>query len=362
MKKRIDKVDLIIDIKSSSVRGVLLSSRKPREILLELSVELPRSSRSVDDIRDKMILATKTIIHGIVENFLLRKYQSEPREIPDQISSVQYILSSPWVISQAQLISTSFKEKTRITKSLVESLVNDKLAKPSIHVAKHGHQTGTLKLVERKVLSVSPNGYEVSDWLNKMANNLEISFLVSSMSAKIADELSQLASEIVETKSIRFHSALIQHYIYSRHLVPDASNHVCVHIHSDVTDAVCVNTDGSVYFTSFPIGYNTLVRRLSIVLGLKKHTAESMMSLYSQLHLDHVHNRKIGVLIEKIFSSWVNEFQNFMKITDIGAKSKIHTFVTADKFAKVFIRLSRVPGTHSTVEQLDDIMTLCQEG
>ena len=121
MKKRIDKVDLIIDIKSSSVRGVLLSSSAPREILLDLKIDLPQASRGVDNLSDKMILASKTIIHGLVENFLLRKYRSEPREIPDKISSVQFILSSPWIISQAQVVSSSFEKNTRITNSLIES-------------------------------------------------------------------------------------------------------------------------------------------------------------------------------------------------------------------------------------------------
>ncbi len=209
-------------------------------------------------------------------------------------------------------------------------------------------------VIEKKVISVSLNGYPIDAWQGARAKNIDISVLVSSASSTLIHTISEISKDILQVSNTFFHSSLILHYAFSRNLVPSASSHVCVHVHEEITDIISIDKAGSVYFASFPVGTATVERRVASAMKIHQHTAESILALYSDLHLDQIYNRKIGVVIERVINSWSHDYHSFIKVSGISSHPQAHIFVSAPKYLRLFTRLTRIPNSHATVEALTD--------
>jgi hypothetical protein len=355
--KKIDSVSMILEIESFAVRGrlVTIDKRNHQQTILELGIDIPfHESDDSSKLADKTIVAIKAIVEGVVKNFILRRDSKEDPQIPKRLSYVHCILSSPWIISQAQVVSRSFNKPAKISERLVNKLISHKDAKPNLHITRREHESGNLVIIEKKVLSVSLNGYQTDSWQDKSAKTVDVSFIVSSAGTRFISAIEEICKGVTGVDRIDFHSSLMLHYAYSVRLVPDASSHVCVHIHNELTDIISINKTGGIFFASYPIGLRTIIRRIALAMGVSNHTAESMLALYSDLHLDQAHNRKSGILIERILHSWKNDFHSFLKLSGVTMHSSSHMFVYAKKHEKLFTRLMRVPNSYSNIEPLTD--------
>ncbi len=336
---------LILDIQSSSVRGSLVSGKT---ILFELGIEIPnRVTKDSRSLTENILSATKLIVEGVLKDLILHNSKAK-------ISVVHCVVSSPWLISQAQAVSTVFAKNTKITEKLVNNLIANEKARPTLHITEEAYRSGQLKIIEKKVFSILLNGYPTQDWQGKSAAKLEVSFVVSSASKSFITDLENICRNIVSIDKIVFHSSLILHYISSRELIPDAAAHVCVHVHNEITDIVSINNLGAIYFASYPVGLNTITHRIAAALGVKKHTAESMLSLYAEMHVDPSHNRNSGVIIEKILQSWSREYHEFIKLAEIPHAAPVHVFVSSEKYPKLLTRLLRIPSSKAKIELITE--------
>ncbi len=343
---------LILDIQSSSVRGMLVTGKK---IIFELGIDIPdRVSKESKPLTRNTIEAVKFIVEGVVKDFILRRDTTDKKIRIPSIDAIHCVISSPWIISQAQIVSTSFDKEKKVTEKIVETLLKVEKAKPTLHVTKDGNRTGQLITIEKKVFSVLLNGYHVNDWQGKSAKTIDVSFVTSSASKSFIDELEEICKRVTTVKNITYHSSIILHYIASVGLAQNAAAHVCVHVHNEITDVVSIDKLGKIFFASYPVGFKTIVKRLSQSMGIKDSTASSMLSLYSEMALDPTHARNIGKLIEKIMAGWAHDYHEFLKVGGIPSKSHIHVFVSSEKYPKLFAKFMRLPGSLAKIEPITE--------
>jgi cell division ATPase FtsA len=198
------------------------------------------------------------------------------------------------------------------------------------------------------------NGYPVSDWEGKKTKTLDISFVVSSAGSHFMKQLEEICQTVVPAKSVRFHSSLLLHYISSTKLVPEATAHVCVHIHNEITDMVSISKTGNIYFASYPVGLRTLSRRIATAMGVQNHTAESMLALYADMQLEASHSRNSGVIVERVLKGWAHDYNQFLKMAEISHNVPAHIFVATEKYPKLFARLMRIPSSKAKVEPITE--------
>ena len=342
---------LILDIQSSSVRGLLVSGKN---ILFEIGIEISdRVTKNSKDLTENTLEAVTVIVEGILKEFILRK-GSDKNYRSVEIAAIHCIVSSPWLISQAQIVSTSFRKETKITSKMITSMLENEKAKPTLHITKEGHRTGQLQVIERKVFSVMLNGYPTTNWSGRSAKTLDVSFVVSSAGTQFISKVEDICKTVTSAKQIKFHSALILHYISSTSMVPEAAAHICVHVHNEMTDIVSIGKTGNIHFASYPVGIRTITRRIAVAMGVENHTAESMLSLFANMHLDVTHSRQSSMIVERILHSWSNEYREFLKIADVSHHSPVHVFVSAEKYSKLFARLMRIPSSKVKVEPITE--------
>jgi len=356
---------LILDIQSSSVRGSLVAGEASRassstrnKTIFEIGIEIPyRVSKDSKTLTENTLEAVKVIVQGIMKDLILRREKGDMKANVAKISAVHCVISSPWLISQAQIVSTTFKKETKITQKMVMSMLDNKKAKPTLHITEEAHRTGQLKTIEKKVFSVILNGYPTTAWQNKKAKTLDVSFVVSSASSHFMAQLEEICATITpggSAKNLKFHSSLILHYIASTELVPEASAHICVHVHNEITDLVSISKTGDIHFASYPVGLRTITRRVAAAMGVREQTAESMLALYADMYLDPSHSRNSGVIIDKILRGWAQGYHEFLKLAGVPHNHPVHIFVSSEKYPKLFARLMRIPSSKATIEPITE--------
>ncbi len=343
---------LLLDIQSSSVRGSLVIGKN---IIFEMGIEIPlRGTANSKTLTENTLEAVRIIVQGILKDFILRRDSGDSKYRAAEIGAVHCIISSPWLVSQAQVVSASFNKETKITDKLVTSLLENKDAKPTLHITEEAHRTGQIRVIEKKVFAVLLNGYSTTNWVGKSAQTLDVSFIVSSASSQLISQITEICELVSTAKHIKFHSSLILHYVSSLKLVPAASDHICVHLHNEITDLISISKTGNVYFASYPVGIRTLVKRISIAMAVNDHTAESMLALYADMNLDPTHGRNSSIIIEKILQGWSREYHEFLKIAQVPYHSLVHAFISSEKYAKVFARLMRIPSSQAKIEPISE--------
>ncbi len=334
---------LVIEIHSSAVNASVVdmshsgSTFNPSEVLCSSGLNFSGQQNIVASLKK----ALRKVIETTTREFELYRQLSSTGSTKSgtqlsigMISSVEFVLSSPWILSQAHTISTKLSKKEKITEALINKILDKKDLKPSFHVK---DINCNLHTVERKVMEVSLNGYPMSDWQDKIASSVDITCIVSAVDRNIVNDLQQSCEHVVPVKQINFHSSLILQFIASTNYSASSADVVVINVHGKVTDLFGTSKQNGMFFGSFPVGYETLTRRLANATHQGRQISESALSMHSNLHIDFSHGRTTIKIIEKVLANWRHECAEFMKITT-SSSSQTHIFLASRHFSQLFIR------------------------
>jgi len=127
-KKPKDRLDLVLDIQSSVVRGSLMLVREGAipHILWTKSTDIPYRAQGGSAYLIKMATRAVTDIAESAHAFVRDTHGRDP--LPAKIAAVHCVLASPWIVSRARTISQEFAKDTKITRVKVADII-----KPSDH-------------------------------------------------------------------------------------------------------------------------------------------------------------------------------------------------------------------------------------
>ncbi|MFA6294857.1 MAG: hypothetical protein WC666_00345 [Candidatus Paceibacterota bacterium] len=311
-----EKLVLLLGVESCAVHGSLILMEKDKiesnvpKVIFTCAIPVPWKPHT--DSR-YLIKTTEKAIREAVETTLRHLHilssASKDNDLPKKISSVHFSLSSPWMISQAKLISTTFEKETKITHEYITELIEKERAKmiPS--------QSEPIRVVEEKIFDVRLNGYSISDWQNKEARKLDVSFTVSVVGTHTMERFASLCEHIVNPHKVRFHSSLLLQFIGAEKSLITDKNYAIIHVHGELTDVAIINDRACVFFGSYPFGTHTFIRKISASTKINHHVTDSMITLYTARRLDPVQNKKVYSSIENISGGWTGELSKVFSIS-----------------------------------------------
>lgn len=297
------KLNLLIEVQSSLVRGSLVlyeKSKAPQFIhVQEIDIGYKPHAGGTYFVR--------TALRDLKEifNISLRRLHAVSNDptrsiIPKRVDEVHFILSSPWIVSQTRTLAVSFEKKTEITKERVHRMLSEERTKIDFE-----HEAG-VEVVEEKIFDVKLNGYSIVDWQGKNANKIEISYALSIGNSDLIAKFGDLAAYATGVGKISIHSALILQYLYLRDLETAPYSYAIVYVHDELTDVMIVERQSCAFFGSFPIGIDTIVRKISDATGIDNKSAESLFSLYVGNHIDKEQDKKLASVMKKISEQWTD--------------------------------------------------------
>jgi len=353
--KKSEDLVLVLDIQSSIARSslILISDvAKPRILFTHNTPIDRREEADSDTVINMTIVATKEAIDAAAK-YLYAARKSEA-EIPTKVSEVHYVLSSPWIMSHAKRVTVDFKKKTKLTKSILSSIIRAEREK-MISETKAEHNAIE---VEEKVFKIELNGYEVSKWQGRDADSISVSFVTSISGNKMVEKFRAVCGHTVKKHNIHFHSSLLLQHVGVSRIFPTKDTYAIIHVHGEITDVVAVQEHACILFGTYPIGVHTILRSFAKESGMDVNTAASTLKMQSTGVLEEAHNTN-GIQLESVEYGWTNALDNIFKMNMVTFGNSAPFIISAFERQEDFVRIlkKKYPNSRIEVLSIDEVMS-----
>ena len=301
-----DRVVLILDIQSRAIHGALtiFSQTAPPHLIWTQILEISHNPHAGNTRLIKEILSAVQDITEASLRYIHINLEQNHKKRP--INTIHCVLSSPWIVSQAKSISLAFKDNTKITpKTVLDLLKNER---SSLLAGGKGQWS----VIEEKIYDVRLNGYAVKDWQGKMARTLETACVVSVAGTVMINRFRQACSMATENHNIFFHSSLVLQGIGLHTASPHLPVYALIHVQGELTDVAIMNTMACLFLGSYPIGIQTIIRRIAHGLNVNQKTAESALNIHNRNHIDPSHGDHIATVVKRVSQSWLGGFRTLL--------------------------------------------------
>ena len=282
------KRNIILDIQSGLVRGALVIENEDKSsiILSVVTKSIPATTRILNGVHlTKRILK---LVIAVVEH-LAKDAGGRP------ISTIHYILSSPWISSQLKTVKADYKKETDINSYALADLIKSDIRQ----------ETGTDMLrIEQKIFEIKLNGYTTATLNSKKAHMLEASLATSFGSKVFLDKLHSAVEGVVTVRASTYNSALLMQYAALREILADKHEYMYIHVHSELTDIVIVKNGLCKHIASFPFGIATFLRKITNMTGQSMESSDSLLSLFQGGKLSEAEKVSVQQIIEPLLHEW----------------------------------------------------------
>jgi hypothetical protein len=340
-----DKLILIIDVQSSIVRGTLVLSQHgaiPR-IVNTHSIAIPYKPTAGSAYLIKMAL--KAVEEVVRDARMYTEAHKHNEHFPNKISCVHYVLSSPWIVSQAKTLSVTFKQDTVISQAYITGMIWEERAKMTSNTA------DDVRIIEEKVFDVRLNGYSVASWESRHTRDLGVSFIVSIAGGRMIDKFIDECRDIVRADAIKFHSSLFLQHLGIQTVVPGSSSYGLVHAHGELTDVAVINQRSCTFFGSYPYGVHTMVREMAAKMKTTDDSAESTITMILKGDLDTSRAKKESEILDELGKKWIDNLKKLLA-GDSTHALPAHIIVSSRAFDELFMRILKSAYPEAKLEML----------
>jgi hypothetical protein len=226
---------------------------------------------------------------------------------PDEIVCV---LASPWYLSETRVVKMSKDKPFIFTKRLASELIQKEIAGlTESYKIKYGNLDSTPQMIEQHTMSVSLNGYAVSDPLSKKCNFVEMNMIISLSPRLCLDKIHEALSKTFHHIDVSFSSFTVATYLAVRdkYIIPDS--YLLLDISGEITDVGIVTKGVLKSVLSFPFGKKTFFSYMCTKLEIELRDAEELFRLYSSNNLSSEYRKKVEPLFKSIENSWGEAFK-----------------------------------------------------
>jgi len=310
---------LIIDIGNATVGGALvkfIKNQKPqilysyRESIVH-KIKDDNSKLKADTLKTLENVLKIILRDGVVGLINKKKVL--------KISSLHYVLSSPWILSKIQNLHKKDEKPFKVTESLVKDMVQKEEAGFRNLYDKDSTKDKfdfDIQLVEKSLFEIKLNGYSTHKPFGKMATTLDVPLFLSVTSEKFLEEINTVVEKVFHIHTPVVHSSTLLSYSVLRDVLEKDKDFMLVDISGEMTDISVVKQGILVESTSFGIGTNTIVRKVSKELATVPEIAESQIKIYIDGMSEESISQSIKNVLDKVKKEWQDEFSKSLKNLD----------------------------------------------
>jgi len=285
---------VVFDIASASIGGALIELReeKGKKLFPKILTSKRLKVKSEIMIPEVMESLTKSL------NLFSVQYQKPSR--------VLCVFSSPWYISQTKAIKIQRKTSFEINKELIEKLLGDeaKLFKKEWQDEEKQHGDYCL---EKEMLKIFLNGYEVENPEGRRAKNLELHTYLSLVPEAIKGQVEKIILNTFSFSDIHFHSFPFVLFAILEKVLNFKDDAIFIDMTGKITDVFIVRDGIIEEASSFPKGENHFVKKIADSLGVEFEEADSLFKQYSRGELDQEFSKKTEGALKIAASAWAKD-------------------------------------------------------
>jgi hypothetical protein len=309
------ELGVIFDIGSSSVGAALTLFQKDAPARIVHTVRQPIS---FDDKPEPERFFQDMIAVLAQENMSVLKEGLPKLRFTEHgslsIKHVAYVFSSPWCVSQTKMARIEKPEPFVLTRAVIEKIVdqNEKAFEAETLSADPSELSSKLAVIEKRVVHVSLNGYEVSDPYGKKARTAEISFLMSLAPKAVVDRISEVSMNSFHPRDTKMFSFPLVAFSMIRDSFHDVDDFVFLDVGGEISEISVVKRGLILETASFPAGFRSLVRKVASTFATTYAEAESLIKLSSAGDGDDTLKEKLAPVIESASREWASAFHDVL--------------------------------------------------
>ncbi|MBI5401112.1 MAG: hypothetical protein HZB12_03305 [Candidatus Yonathbacteria bacterium] len=323
---------LLVDVGSSSVGCALARLEKGRvpHVLFTTreSISFQESLSSV-----KFLLAM---------NHALGRALKTIQEKTGIIGAPNYFfctLSSPWFILKSRHLSVVRQEPFKVTERSLEEFINEDIE----HLKEELKETLPPKdvvIIEKKIIQIKLNGYDIKNPYDQMTARLEIAMTVGVSSDRVIESIKRKLGQFLHSTAVHFGAFPIAAFSAVRDIFPTENNFLFLDITGEATDVSLVNGDILAGTVSFSRGKNFFIRETSTQFRTLHEEAATLFAMYLRNELPSDKHALVEGVVVRAEKEWLTRFEKVVAtLANSGALPRKVFFTTDADIAVFFSRL-----------------------
>lgn len=312
--KKSKNVDIVIDIRSSSVGAAILNYENEEPVISYTIRKYLFLKKEQDP--NSFIENTYKILDEVLEELRKEKVKQERK-----VKKVTCVFSSPWY--EASVESLIFNEEK--SKIFTKEYLKDKLSKEN-DLKKEKEE------IENNILSIYLNGYETNNPYNKNFNTAKLSFYKSFISIQTGKNIKKKISNTLKPEKINFntHPLSILNVLKTNY---HSINDFCLFDISGEITEISIFKDGIFEeLINIPKGFNYLIRKIAEEKNTDKETTLSKIKLIFE---NEISDNKLKDNIINVSKEWFKDIKKTRE-KELESISK-NIFITIDSDFKKII-------------------------
>ncbi len=237
------------------------------------------------------------------------------------IKKAYLILASPWYASQTRVVNLRKRDPFIFTEELFLELVKkESNAFKNEHIKgrfKKAAEEDNLVLIEQHIVQLKCNGYETENPFGKKVKTIEMPLYLSVAPEIVLEAFSTSVKNVFPKIEIVFGTFPLAYFFAARELYPKFDDALLVDVSGEVTDIAFVLNGALLEITSFPLGRNTIFRRLSSSLHRPAEEIISLLGAFFKGKTSQEVSLKMEKAFSEVFDSWVVSFEKSLaKLAD----------------------------------------------
>jgi cell division ATPase FtsA len=335
------ELGIIFHIGSSSVGAglVRLHHGKVAHVIYSLREDIPyRDTVNPERFLNDMIETLKRVNSRLSKEGLSHLKFTEFGSLTPQ--RIFYIFASPWAVTQTKVAMVNKPEGFVLTKELIDSVVAEQERIFETETLGRADLGDKLQAIEKRVVQIKLNGYEVHDPYGKSATRADISLFISLIPKAVVDRVFDVSMSTYHPKNTEIFSFPLASFSTIREVFHDERDFVFVDVGGELSD-ISVIRDGLIIETaSFPLGRHFLIRKVAKAFSTSSENAVSLVKMYYEGHAEAAIEERLKPLLAEASTEWSTTLHK--TLTDISTAVALPTHLFAiinNNFVNFFMKV-----------------------
>jgi hypothetical protein len=321
-KKPEEEIVAVFDIGNGSLGGALVKLRAHDHPVILYSHREPLTfapHASPKHLVGQMLKLLKSVATHLAKDGLIH-IKTSPFG-GHKLRDAHCIFASPWYISQTKVVHAEQEKPFTVTKETINELVKkeqedfNKALKEGKYEQIFGPDT---RLLEKRVINMRLNGYDIDDAIGKKAKELELTLFSSFISHDILLKVEETLHKAFSVRDIHHYSYALVSWTGSQKMFPDLHDYFFVDVSGETTDISLIVKDILVETISFPMGRSTLLRKVVRDLKVASDIGLSFLTMKYAGTIEKGFSEKLDKILAPIEQDWrdqlVMALNTFQKI------------------------------------------------
>jgi hypothetical protein len=243
-----------------------------------------------------------------------------------KIQNVYCVFAAPWSQSATSVIDIKKRRPTLVTQSMIEEII----ASSALSAESVGPADTARTVIEKKIVSVNLNGYDIVEPIGKKATEIEITAFSSSVAAPIIKKTEEIIRSLFHFKDISFFSYALASWVASRNIFPAIGDFLFFDVSGEATEISIVIKGVLRTVESFPQGRAAVLRSIVADLAVSPDVALSYLTLVLRGGAEANLARRVKAISDNCLAAWQSECQAVLKKIQQKYSLPQAVFITVD--------------------------------